>query len=186
MILLGGSLLGSSNAIIAALADIESLGPLVVIAAAAFISTAALWWIYFWPPHHEAIQGLGSSIRYGYVHYFVFAAAGALSSGIEVEIGVLTGQAVLDGVSASFTVAVPVAVFVLGIWWIALKANADRVVNTVVPLGALVVLLDPVIPNPYNLIATAGVLALMVAVLELRPPVDRSTGLRPGASGSAS
>lgn len=155
-----------------------------MIAAAAFVSTAALWWIYFWPPHHEAIRSFGSSLRYGYVHYFVFAAAGALSAGIEVEIDVLTGRAVLDGTGASFTVAIPVAVFVLGIWWIAVKDNAGRLVNTVVPLGALVVLLDPVIPNPYNLIATAGVLVLMVVVLELRPPVERRTPLRRKVSGN--
>lgn len=114
----------------------------------------------------------------------VLAAECGWAAGIEVDTDVLAGRAVLGGVGASYTVAVPVAVFVLGIWWIALKDNAGPVANTVLPLGALVVLLDPVIPNPYNLIATAGVLMVMVVVLELRPPVNRSTGLRPTASAS--
>ena len=87
----------------------------------AVVVTAALWWIYFWPPHHTAIRDLKSSLRYGYVHYFVFAAAGAFSAGIEVEIDVLTGHSQLGDVAASFTVTVPIAIFVLGIWWIAIR-----------------------------------------------------------------
>jgi low temperature requirement protein LtrA len=169
LILLGESLLASANAVIESLHDAESLGPLISISVLALVVTAALWWIYFWPPHHEAITSLRRSLRYGYVHYFIFAAAGAFSAGIEVEIDVLTGHSKLSDVAASFTVTVPIAVFVLGIWWIAIRENADRVVNTVVPVGAVLVLLDPVIPIPFTI--TAVIMALVVAVLVVRPPV---------------
>ena len=168
LILLGESLLGSANAVLEALHDDTALVPLLSVALLAFVTTAALWWIYFWPPHHRAITSLASSLRYGYVHYVVFAAAGALSAGIEVEIDVLTDHSELTDVAAAFTVTVPVALFVLGIWWITLRDNADAVVNTVVPVGALLVLLDPVLPIPFAL--TSVVLALVVAVLVLRPP----------------
>ena len=169
LILLGESLLASSNAIIEALHNEQELAPLISIAILTFIATAALWWIYFWPPHHRAIGSLADSLRYGYVHYFVFAAAGAFSAGIEVEIDVLTHHSELTETQASFTVTIPIAVFILGIWWIALRANADRVVNTVVPVGALLVLLDPVIPVPFAL--TAVFLVAIVVVLVLRPPL---------------
>ncbi|TCK25549.1 low temperature requirement protein A [Pseudonocardia endophytica] len=169
LILLGESLLASANAVIESLHDAEALAPLISISVLALVVTAALWWIYFWPPHHEAITSLGRSLRYGYAHYFIFAAAGAFSAGIEVEIDVLTGQSKLSDVAASFTVTVPIAMFVLGIWWIAIRDNADRVVNVVVPVGALLVLLDPVIPIPFTI--TAVIMALVVAVLVVRPPV---------------
>lgn len=169
LILLGESLLASSNAIIEALHNEQELAPLISIAILTFIATAALWWIYFWPPHHRAIGSLADSLRYGYVHYFVFAAAGAFSAGIEVEIDVLTHHSELTETQASFTVTIPIAVFILGIWWIALRANADRVVNTVVPVGAVLVLLDPVIPVPFAL--TAVFLVAIVVVLVLRPPL---------------
>jgi low temperature requirement protein LtrA len=168
LILLGESLLGSANAIFEALHEDADLGPLLAVATLAFVTTAALWWIYFWPPHHHAITSLGSSLRYGYVHYLVFAAAGALSAGIEVEIDVLTDHSKLSDVAAAFTVTVPVALFVLGIWWIALRDHADRVVNTAVPVGALLVLLDPVLPIPFAL--TSIVLVVVVAILVARPP----------------
>ncbi|WP_078112616.1 low temperature requirement protein A [Gordonia sp. IITR100] len=169
LILLGESLLASSNAIIEALHNEQELAPLISIAILTFIATAALWWIYFWPPHHRAIGSLADSLRYGYVHYFVFAAAGAFSAGIEVEIDVLTHHSELTETQASFTVTIPIAVFILGIWWIALRANADRVVNTLVPVGAVLVLLDPVIPVPFAL--TAVFLVAIVVVLVLRPPL---------------
>jgi low temperature requirement protein LtrA len=171
LILLGESLLASANAVIEALHDDAALAPLLSIAALALIVTAALWWIYFWPPHHAAIATLAESLRYGYVHYFVFAAAGAFSAGVEVEIDVLTGNSELGEIAASFTVTIPIAIFVLGIWWIALRRSADRVVNVVVPAGAVLVLLDPVIPVPITL--TALILIAVVVVLVLRPPVVR-------------
>lgn len=174
LILLGESLLGSAKAILEALHEDTALGPLLAVAALAFVSTAALWWIYFWPPHHRAITSFASSLRYGYVHFLVFAAAGALSAGIEVEIDVLTDHSKLSDLAAAFTVTVPVALFVLGIWWIALRDQADRVVNTVVPLGALLVLLDPVLPIPFAV--TAIVLVAVVVALVLRPPTTASAG----------
>ena len=169
LIVLGESLLASANAVIEALHDEQALGPLIAIAVLAVVVTAALWWIYFWPPHHRAIRSLATSLRYGYVHYFVFAAAGAFSAGVEVEIDVLTGHSRLGPIAASFTVTVPVAVFVLGVWWLTIRDNADRVVNVAVPLGAVLVLFDPVLPVPVSL--TAVILVLIVVVLVLHPPV---------------
>ncbi len=171
LIVLGESLLASANAIIDALHAGEHLPQLISLAVLALVVTAGLWWIYFWPPHHRAIGGLGRSIRYGYVHYFVFAAAGAFSAGIEVEIDELTGTSALGVLAASFTVTVPVVVFLLGVWWLALRENANRVVNVAVPLGALLVLLDPLLPVPFAL--TAVFVAAIVAVLVLNPPVER-------------
>lgn len=151
LIVLGERLLASSNAIVNALGKVESLGPLIAIAALTLVVTASLWWTYSWPPHHRSITTMWRSLRYGYTHYFVFAAA------------------------ASFTVTVPVAPFLLGIWWIAIREDADRVVNIVLPVGAVLVLLDPVLPIPVTL--TAVVMVIVVAVLVVRPPVTRAEPL---------
>jgi low temperature requirement protein LtrA len=169
LIVLGESLLASANAIIEALDEVETLGPLIAISVLALVVTASLWWIYFWPPHHRAITTFRRSLRYGYTHYFVFAAAAAFSAGIEVELDVLTHKSHLTNVEASLTVSVPIAIFLLGVWWVAIRDSADRVVNFVMPLGALLVLLDPVLPIPVAI--TAGVLVATVVVLVLRPPL---------------
>lgn len=171
LIVLGESLLASANAIIDASHELESLVPLISISVLTLVVTASLWWVYFWPPHHRAITTFGRSLRYGYTHYLVFAAAAAFSAGIEVELDVLTGESHLSSVAASFTVTIPIVIFLLGIWWIAIRENADRVVNTLIPVGALLVLLDPILPIPVAI--TAGVLVAIVVVLVLRPPVPQ-------------
>ncbi|THE08921.1 low temperature requirement protein A [Microbacterium oleivorans] len=171
LILLGESLLASANAIIHAVQDAEALAPLVGIAVLTLAVTAALWWIYFWPPHHLAIDLVRSPLIYGYGHFFIFAAAGAFSAGIEVEIDVLTGHSALSSPAASFTYTVPIAVFIGVVWLLAIRPRATRVVNVVVAAGALLVLVDPVIPVPVAL--TAVVLSGVVAVLVAYGPTDR-------------
>ncbi len=170
LIVLGESLLASANAIIEALNKGEHIASLIGLAALTLVTTAALWWIYFWPPHHRAIGGMGASLFYGYGHYFVFAAAAAFSAGIEVEIDILTGESKLHEPWAAFTYTVPVALFVLGIWLLAIRRSADAVVNVVVPVGALLILIDPLLPLPIA--TTALTLIIVVAVLVWRPPVE--------------
>ena len=169
LILLGESLLASSNAIIEAIHDADTLAPLISIAVLTLVATAALWWIYFWPPHHDVIGGLASSLAYGYGHYFIFAAAGAFSAGIEVEIAVITGESELQQPYASFAYTIPIAVFILGIWVLAIRPNADRIVNIAVPLGGILVLIDPLLPVPFAL--SAVILVGIVVVLVWRPPL---------------
>jgi low temperature requirement protein LtrA len=172
LILLGESLLASANAIIDAVHDTESLGPLIGIAVLTLTATAAMWWMYFWPPHHHAIKDVAGSLSYVYGHFFIFAAAGAFSAGIEVEIDVLTAHTTLQQSYAAFAYTLPLAVFVLAVWVLAIKPHADRVVNTVLPVAGLLTLVDPLIPIPFAI--TAAALGGAVAVLVWRPPADRS------------
>jgi low temperature requirement protein LtrA len=170
LILLGESLLASANAIIEALEQTDALGPLIGISALTLVVTGALWWIYFWPPHQDAIRSSGGPFRYGYGHYFIFAAAGAFSAGIEVEIDVITGHSKLGPVGASFAYTVPIAVFIFGVWLLAIRPHANRTVNTIVPAGAILVLIDPLVPVPFAL--TTVILIGVVVVLVLHEPTN--------------
>jgi len=169
LIVLGESLLASSSAVIGAIDGAESAFSLIWLAVLALVSTAAVWWIYFWPPHDDAFATQSSSLRYGYGHYVIFAAAGAFSAGVGVEVDRMSGESELGEVAASFAVTVPIALVLLGVWIIVMRRHADRVVNTVVPVGAALVLLDPILPVPIAL--TAVVLVAVVAVLVVRRPV---------------
>jgi low temperature requirement protein LtrA len=168
IILLGESLLASANAIFDALADDKHVPELVALAALALVVSAALWWIYFWAPHHHVIRR--ANFLWGYGHYFIFAAAGAISAGIEVQIDVITDHTELSDVAASFTLSVPIAIFLLCVWAIVIHPHADRAVNVAVPVGAVLVLCDPLIPLPITV--SAFVLVLVVAVLVLHDPIE--------------
>lgn len=98
----------------------------------------------------------------------IFASAAALSAGIELEIDVITGKSAIPAPWASFAYTIPVAVFILGVWVLAIRRCRDAVVNVVVPVGALLVLIDPIVPVPITL--TAVILIVVVAVLVWRAP----------------
>jgi low temperature requirement protein LtrA len=122
LILLGESILASATAIIAALGDTEHLAGLIVVAISGLIVVAAMWWVYFARPMHTRLSnGLGRAMVFGYFHYVIFAAAGAVSAGIEVAVGTLEHGAHADPLMLRCTLVVPVAAFFLGVWWLALR-----------------------------------------------------------------
>lgn len=168
--MLGESLLASVNAIIEALQGDGDLAELISLSILTLVVTAALWWIYFWAPHHRAISTFTRSLRYGYGHYVVLAAAAAVSVGIGVQIDALTGDAVISETAASLTVAIPIAVFMITVWWVAIREGADRTVNIAVPVGALLVLMDPLMPIPIAI--TSFVLVILVVILVRHPPLE--------------
>lgn len=172
IIVLGESLLASANAIIEVLHGEEDLTELIALSVLTLVVTASLWWIYFWPPHHREISTFARSLRYGYGHYIVLAAAAAVSAGVEVEIDSITGEAAIGETAASLTVAIPVAIFMLVSWWIALRESANRVVNITLPAAAFLVLIDPVVPIPIAI--TSFVLVIVVVILVRNPPIDAS------------
>lgn len=173
IIVLGESLLASANTVFEALGEVADIVPLISLGLLCLAVTAAMWWIYFWPPHHRAIGSLGGSLKYGYGHFFIFAAAGAFSAGVGVEADSQLGNSALDPVLATFTVSVPIVVFVLGVWVLAIRANANAVVNTVVPVCALLILADPIIPIPTFL--TTFFMIIIVITLVVFPPTAEDT-----------
>ncbi|MGO1924860.1 MAG: low temperature requirement protein A [Brachybacterium tyrofermentans] len=185
LIVLGESLLASANAVFAALGHVQDLRPLFALAALTLIVTAALWWIYFWPPHHTAIRSLRGSLVYGYGHFFLLAAAGAFSAGISAEIDVVLGVSALSPTLVSFAYTIPIAIFVLGIWALALRRHGDAWVNTAVPIGALLVLVDPLIPMPFAITAVVMIAVVVLLVRHHPLPVDEPSDAADDGGASA-
>ncbi len=165
LILLGESILASANAIIDAIHHSEEIGPLVTIAVTGLALAAGMWWVYFARPQHERLATLRGSFVFGYVHYVIFAAAGAFSAGIEVAIDHDTHQTHLDGVTAAATTTVPVALFVLGIWFLALRDRLPRWANVAVVLLALAIAASAL--GPFSLVLAAVAMVATVVVLEV-------------------
>ncbi|MEN0102557.1 MAG: low temperature requirement protein A [Curtobacterium sp.] len=166
LIVLGEGLVASASAVIDGLRHAEHLGPLLVLAAGGLVIVAGLWWIYFSHEQHDHIRGLPSALVFGYGHYFVFAAAAALPAGIEVAVSADAGEADLSHASVAATIAVPVALFVLAIWALALRPSLSVGWNTVVVVLTLAVLATIAVPE-VSLVATAVLVAAIVVVLEV-------------------
>ncbi|ROP65473.1 low temperature requirement protein LtrA [Curtobacterium sp. PhB115] len=175
LIVLGEGLVASANAVIDGLAHADHMGPLLVLAAAGLVIVAGLWWIYFSREQHEHIRSLPTALVFGYGHYFVFAAAGAIPAGIEVAVSADAGEADLSHASVAATIAVPVALFVLAIWALALRPSLSVGWNTVVVVLAVLILASIGVPGA-SLVATALLVAAIVVVLEV---AERRPGRRP-------
>lgn len=169
LIVLGESLLASTNALVHALEGGEHVPELISVGTLVLVVTAGLWWIYFWPPHHDAIGGVRETLRYGYTHYLVFAGAAAFSAGVELEIDRITGATDVGAVPASFTVTVPIALFLVAVWWVAIRSRV-RAVDVAVLGGSVLVLCDFLVPVATTW--TAVVVVAIVATMVRHPAPD--------------
>ena len=166
LIVLGESLLASTNAIIEAHESQGHWDSLIPLAMLSLLITAALWWIYFWPAHHTAISTFASSLRYGYGHYLVFAAAAAVSVGVELATESAGGESEVSTVAVGYALAIPVAVFLLAVLVTAYVGSGDRVVYATLPIAAALVLIDPLLGTPVWF--TMVIVAVVVVILVVR------------------
>ena len=166
LIVLGEGLAASANAIIDALGEAQHLPALFELASCGLVIVAGLWWIYFAREQHTHITSMRSALLFGYGHYFVFAAAGAIPAGIEVALSAESGHADLAPATVLATITVPVAVFVLAIWLLALRPTLSAAGNVLVVVLAAAIAASALVPS-IALVATALLVAAIVVVLEL-------------------
>lgn len=168
LILLGESILASANAVVESLHNTQNISQLMLIAGAGLITAAGMWWVYFSREHHELITSLGSSLTYGYFHYFIFAAAGAFSVGVEVAIDQAAGESHITGAVAAATLTVPVAAFALGVWLLVLRRRLSTARNAVFIAGACIILAGTFLPSVLPVVATA--LGITISVFAVEEP----------------
>ena len=167
LILLGESLLASATAIVGALDEHQQVFELITLAAAALVIVAAMWWIYFSVSQDDSIGTLEASLTFGYTHYVIFAAAGAVSAGIEVSVAHILHPGALTDLSAAAALTIPVALFIMAFWALALRPRAGALVNTITPLAAILIAASTFLPG--SAVITAVICALVVVALVARP-----------------
>lgn len=170
LILLGESILASANAVVESLHTIEHLGLLMVIAVCGLITAAGMWWIYFSRDHHHLIHSLRSSLTYGYFHYFIFAAAGAFSAGVEVAIDVAGGASELSGIAAASTLNIPVALFAMGLWLLVLRRQLSPGRNATFLTAVALITAGLFLPSVLPVVAAAAGMTLCVIAVERPAP----------------
>jgi low temperature requirement protein LtrA len=87
IIVLGESVLASSNAVSADFADGGLTLDLVLLGIGGLVLLFGLWWIYFLHETGEALREQRDlDFLWGYSHYFVFASAAAVGAGLEASV----------------------------------------------------------------------------------------------------
>ena len=164
IIVLGEVVAAATTAVQAALAA-GGLSPALLMAAAGgLLLVFALWWSYFKHSSAERVRcSLVSTLGWGYGHYVVFAAVAALGAGLQVVVDTLTPGSAITPRFAAFTVAIPVAVFLIALGLLNARSSPRQPVTTpLVLLTALLVLLTALL---VTLRLTVIIMALLVALL---------------------
>jgi low temperature requirement protein LtrA len=165
LIVLGEAILAATTAVQAALTEEGASAALLGVAAGGLLVVFGIWWAYFCRPAGDALrESPNASFFWGYGHYLVFAAIGALGAGLEVAVETALHEAHVGERTAALGVAVPVAVTLLVIGGLQTRLSAGLPVLARFAIAAALVLLAAlVLPLADAIVAMGLVLAALVA-----------------------
>ena len=131
--------------------------------------TFGLWWIYFMQPSGPVLEKhRDRSWVWGYGHILLYAGIAATGAGLHVAAYVIEGEAVIGVLGAIISVAVPVLVFVIGLFaiyaWLLRELDPFHIGLMV---GTVAVLVLAVVAA-----AAGGSIGLCLIVITLAPAVS--------------
>ncbi len=163
IIVLGETLLAAVMATRAAIDAGALLGEIAVVAIAAVVTAFAMWWLYFTEDEAQlATDRFDRTFVWGYGHVLIFAGGAAAGAGFATQVDVLTEHAHLTGVVADFAVAVPVAVYLFGLWLVRDRYCLSGAARPSLLVGALLALATPLVPNSMAALAILTVACVIV------------------------
>jgi low temperature requirement protein LtrA len=172
IIMLGESVLAATIAFQVALDAGSGDVALLTLAVSGVLVVFSMWWLYFDHPKHRFIDRTRTAFAWGYGHLFIFGAAAAVGVGIEAAIDYKTDHSSLTQVQTGLVVAIPVAIYVLGVWWLHGLRHMRGYLNIAFPVAAGIVVAAGLTPAALHLTALTLV-ALVVLVVAEMPNLER-------------
>jgi len=160
IIVIGESVLASTVAIRSAIGLDALPADLVSVILAAPVILFTMWWLYFSRPVHRLLTPNRAAFLWGYGHYFIYAAAAAVGSGIAVLVDEAIGESHLTELQAGEALAVPVALYLVSLRFLHLRRASDDGTGTIAWLVAAAAILAA--PSTG---ATAPIVALALVLL---------------------
>lgn len=154
IIVLGETLLSGSRALEQVSNGFDSR--LVSVAFVALVIVFSMWWLYFSPENHLETNDLSRALAWGYGHVLVFASGAAVGAGFAVRVDVAVDQAEISVLVSNYAIAIPVALYLAGLWLVRDRFTFNGAAQYVLPVFAGLILIVPF------LLSLAGVAALMV------------------------
>ncbi|MEM9089424.1 MAG: low temperature requirement protein A [Cyanobacteria bacterium P01_F01_bin.53] len=172
IIVLGEVLLGATRALEA---DISAgfNAPLYALAGCGMVLAFAMWWLYFCEADHLESIEIKRSFVWGYGHFVVFASGAAVGAGMELMVEALVSAGEAHGAAghhvsvetAGFAIAIPLALYVLGLWLVRDRYQLRQFHGSVLLFFAVLIALSGFLPYPPF---PAMVLLVMCLVMRLR------------------
>ena len=162
IIVLGESIASATVAIRTGLDEGDHLPELIAVAVGGLVIVFALWWLYFDRSAQGLLTTLRSSLLWGYGHYVIFAATAAIGAGLGVVVDYETHHAHISRAVSGYAVAVPVALFLVAVWFLHIRPVQSGPHVLMYPVAAVLVLVAPIGPAPVPTIG--GLLFALVAL----------------------
>jgi len=118
---------------------------------------------YFDRPGEEVLNSLRSGFGWGYGHYLIFIAAAAVGTGIEVNVDAVIGEATISDRAAAWTLAIPVALYVVCVWVLHRAPGDHRGLSLAIPPAAALMLVTPLLPVPLVWTALLAVACVVLS-----------------------
>lgn len=135
---------------------------LIRIALAALLILFSMWWLYFSAEEHLETQDLSRALAWGYGHIVVFASGAAVGAGVAVLVDVATHHAHITHLAGVYAVAIPVALYLAGLWLVRDRFALSSPAKHVLPGFAASILVAPLLPFGLEIVAGLTVLSVIV------------------------
>ncbi len=144
------------------------------IALSSLVIVFSMWWLYFSQEDHLVSDDFNRALVWGYGHVVIFASGAAVGAGLAAYVDIVAGNAKVSLLVGEYAVAIPVAMFMLGLWFVRDRFYSDRAVHFVLPIFSALVLLAPFIPFALETIASVTALSVVVRSRQARSNVQTS------------
>ncbi|MEM5500289.1 low temperature requirement protein A [Ahrensia kielensis] len=134
----------------------------VHIAISALVIVFSMWWLYFSQEEHLQTSDLNRALVWGYGHFIIFASGAAVGAGFAVLVDVISGHAKASLLVGDYAVGIPVAIYMLGLWFVRDRFCLTGNAKLVLPIFAVLVLLAPLTPLALEGIAAMTALSVLV------------------------
>lgn len=129
----------------------------------ALIIMFACWWIYFDEADYHMFSSFRGTFIWGYSHFFIFGSLAALGAGLAVMVDFLTDHAKIGAITATASVTIPTAIFLLFLWFIHERPKNKSMTDLFLfPIFAVLIVLTSF--APYGVLLAALLLVVCLGI----------------------
>lgn len=143
IIVLGETLLAGSMALNKVSGEHVDIAQLRV-ALTSIVILFAMWSLYFSREEHLSRHDLSSALVWGYGHFLIYLAGAAVGAGFAVQVDVISHHAHISPLTGDYAVAIPVALYLLGLWLFRDLRMLSGMARMVLPIFAALTLAAPI------------------------------------------
>jgi low temperature requirement protein LtrA len=161
IIVLGETLLAGSIALRSASGEHFDMA-LLYIALSALVILFSMWWLYFAQEEQLETHDLGRALTWGYGHAVIFASGAAVGAGVSTRIDIATHHAKIGVLTGDYAIAIPVALYMLGLWFVRDRFVCGAPARYVLPAFTALIVLAPLTPLALQGVAVLSALCVIV------------------------